>query len=98
MKITLHLNDKHQYELVGELTFQSVPAIYRQIEQMIKENGEILVDLSKVTRSDSAGVAMLVEWVRDARQHGKSIQFYNIPGQMLAIAKVSGLDVILPLS
>jgi phospholipid transport system transporter-binding protein len=50
-----------------------------------------------VERSDSAGLALLVECLRQAHQSGKSLRFFNIPAQMLAIARVSSLDQVLPL-
>jgi len=64
---------------------------------MIREVPEITVDLADVERSDSAGVALLVQWMREVRSQGKSITYLNIPSQMLAIARVSSLDTVLPL-
>jgi ABC-type transporter Mla MlaB component len=40
---------------------------------------------------------MLMQCLRAARQTGNSIRFFNIPEQMLAIARASGLDQVLPL-
>ena len=37
------------------------------------------------------------ECLRHARETGKTIRFFNIPAQMLAIARVSALDEVLPL-
>ncbi len=58
----------------------------------------VAVDLREVERSDSAGVALLVAWMRSARQAQRDIRFLNMPSQMLNIARVSGLDAILPLA
>jgi len=57
----------------------------------------IYIDLQAVERSDSAGLALLIEWLRVARHLNKTITFRNIPPQMHAIAQVSGLEEILPL-
>jgi phospholipid transport system transporter-binding protein len=84
-------------KLVGDLSFRSVPGLLETARDMIGEVAEITVDLADVRRSDSAGVALLVEWMRDARRQGKSITYLNIPSQMLAIARVSSLDTVLPL-
>ena len=46
---------------------------------------------------DSAGVALLIEWQRQAQKHNKSVCFINIPSQMLAIARLSGVDDLLSL-
>ncbi len=81
----------------GELTFASVPALWERCCSRFSGSAELDIDLSGVQRSDSAGLALLVECVRQAHQTGKSIRFFNIPAQMLAIARVSSLDQVLPL-
>ncbi|MFA7593302.1 MAG: STAS domain-containing protein [Thiohalobacteraceae bacterium] len=84
--------------LAGELSFATVPRLWETSRNLLREDGDLHIDLKDVQRSDSAGLALLVEWMRVARQLGKPIEFLNIPAQMLAIARVSSLDQILPLS
>lgn len=84
--------------LEGELSFETVVQLLGEIRRLLDKDTEIRVDLQGVSRADSAGLALLVEWMRIAKELGKSIQFLNIPQQMLAIARVSGLDQVLPLS
>ena len=55
------------------------------------------VDLRDVTRADSAGLALLVEWLRESEHTGNEIVFTNVPDQLLSIARVCGLDEILSL-
>ena len=81
----------------GELTFASVPELWGRCCSRFSESAELEIDLSGIHRADSAGLALLVECVRQAHQTGKSIRFFNIPAQMLAIARVSSLDQVLPL-
>lgn len=83
--------------LDGELSFVTVARLFVDARQLLGEAEDIRIDLQGISRSDSAGLALLVEWMRSARRLGKPIQFLNIPQQMLAIARVSGLDEILPL-
>jgi phospholipid transport system transporter-binding protein len=83
--------------IAGDLSFASVPAVWRQWSAMAVADEVVEVDLSAVVRSDSAGLALLVECLRQARQAGHSVRFFNIPAQMLAMARVSGLDQVLPL-
>jgi ABC-type transporter Mla MlaB component len=56
----------------------------------------ISIDLAGVTRSDSAGLALLIEWLRESERQGRTITFLNMPAQMQSIARVCGLDGILP--
>jgi phospholipid transport system transporter-binding protein len=78
----------------------SVPHVINQAKHLFKgKQGAItVVDLAEVRRIDSAGLALLVEWLRQAQRKGISIHFENIPSQMRAIVTVCGLEEILPAS
>ena len=84
--------------LSGELNFATVPALLREGAALFDGQGRVSLDLQQVTRSDSAGLALLVEWTRQAKVQGATLVFHNITPQMLAIAQVSGLDRILSLN
>ena len=84
-------------EIHGDLSFASVPGLWRQLAGSFSGPGVPDVDLQYVVRSDSAGLALLMECLRAARQTGSSVRFFNIPAQMLAIARASSLDQVLPL-
>ena len=88
-------NEQAQYEIEGELSFESVPHLCERIVDVIKDSSALVINLAKVSRSDSAGVAMLLDWLHTARAKDVDIKFLNIPEQMLSIAHVSGLDAIL---
>jgi len=84
-------------EIQGELSFASVPALWQECREHCASGGAVDIDLRQVSRSDSAGLALLVEWLRDAQRSGANLRFFNIPAQMLEMARASGLDQILPL-
>jgi len=84
-------------EIHGELSFASVPALWRDCRAQCAEGNAIDIDLGQVQRSDSAGLALLIEWLREAQRSGASLRFFNIPAQMLEMARASGLEQILPL-
>lgn len=83
--------------LRGEVTFSTVPDIWGRSRELFDASAEMVVDLRDVERADSAGLALLVEWMRAARRRQTAVRFVNMPAQMLAIARVSSLDQILPL-
>ncbi len=88
-----------QFALTGVLSFQTVPVVWRQGLSMFNgEDAAVHLDLKGVSRSDSAGLVLLIEWMRHLREQGREINFTNVPQQMLAIARVSSLDKQLPLS
>lgn len=85
-----------RYLLTGDLDFQEVPQLLNTSVSMFADAGaHLVVDLSGVGRTTSVGLALMVEWLRRARQASKTIEFQNVPAQMLAMAKISGLDGIL---
>ncbi len=85
------------YRLSGELSFASVPALLGQAQTLFGDAGDIRVSLAGVSRADSAGVALLIEWRRESDHRGRSIAFTDIPPQMLALAQVCGVDELLAL-
>lgn len=89
--------DDGRLYLAGKLSLETVPGLLAQCQSFAGE-GKLIIDLEGVERADSAGVALLVKWQRDARQQQRTISFQNIPPQMLAIARVSGVDELLSLS
>lgn len=86
-----------RFRLSGELSYATVPDLSGAAAALFAAEPVLHIDLQGVQRSDSAGVALLVEWMRLAHQRQCEIQYLNIPAQMLAIARVSSLDHILPL-
>jgi len=86
-----------RFRLRGELDFASVPALARRGRELFVDGGEVRVSLDGVERADSAGLALLVEWLREARRRQRQIRFTGVPAQMLSLARVSGVDELLAL-
>ena len=84
--------------LQGELGFMSVPSVLHHAGVNMLGKEQITVDLKGVDRADSAGLALLVEWLRESEIAGNRIEFVNVPAQLLSIARVCGLEEILSLS
>jgi phospholipid transport system transporter-binding protein len=81
--------------LEGDLNFSSVLAVLEPPPTALTGNREIQVDLKGVSRADSAGLALLLEWQRESERAGKAITFTHVPEQLLAISRLCGLDEIL---
>lgn len=76
----------------GPLTFDSVPALYAASRAWFAGKDAMTIDLADVSTADSAGLALLIEWLRAARKTGAPLQFSNIPSQMLELIRVNGLQ------
>jgi phospholipid transport system transporter-binding protein len=81
----------------GDLTFATVNDLLISSRRVFTPITALDIDLADVSCSDSAGLALLIDWMRLAKQQNKNILFHNIPAQMLAMAHASGLDELLPL-
>jgi len=88
------------YVIDGELNMHTVPGAAKELIAILpRAQGEKLtIDLTAVSRSDSAGVALLVDIMQHANSANLTLSFSNLPQQMKDIAGVTGLLDILPLS
>jgi phospholipid transport system transporter-binding protein len=82
-------------EIAGDLTFETVAGLRERGTEVLQGNGNVILDLNAVTRADSAGLALMVEWLREARNRETGLHVVNMPDQMLAIARMSKLDGVL---
>lgn len=82
----------------GELDFDSVAHLWETTGSLFRAEPIYRIDLSGVQRSNSAGVALMVEWLRQARRRQWPLAFVNIPDQMRAIIEVAELETVLPLT
>ncbi len=83
-------------QVKGALTFATVPALAALIETWaVSEEKPIVVDLSSVSHSDSAGLALLLQWVGDVRSVGGELRFINIPDQVEDFIRINGLAQLL---
>ena len=78
--------DTRSYGVQGAMTFESVTELWKQGDAMFTDNTVVQIDLAGVTRTDSAGLALLVEWMREASRQGGRIEFLNLPSQLRALA------------
>jgi len=85
------VQDQTIWQLSGELDVTNVTSLLKMFSQQnVKPQ---TIDLSAVTRTDSAGLALLLELKRLTRQSTLSLQ--NMPQQMLQLAKVNDVTELL---
>ena len=84
-----------RFELSGELTFDTVAGLLTLGEKRFAEHSRIIVDLSGVSRADSAGLALLMEWVGWANHSVREIRYQNVPERLVSIAAISEVEGML---
>jgi len=82
----------------GELNFASVVDLWRATGPLFATDPPARVDLGGVSHANSAGVALLVDWLSQARDRQRELVFLNVPAQMRAIIQVADLDTVLPVA
>lgn len=80
------------YQVTGNLGFATVPEVWRQSRVVLESLADPIIDLGKVTAVDSAGLALVIEWLRWARSRGKSLTYINVPPDLLALARISEVE------
>lgn len=84
-----------RFALSGAMTFDTSERILQASEEPFEQHTRIEVDLSGVTHSDSAGLALLLEWITWANHTVREIRFKSMPERVLAIAKTTEVDPLL---
>ena len=79
----------------GELDFDTAPAALSRGLALLGDARDCVIDLSGLSSGDSAGLAVLIEWLASARRRGASLRYTGVPAQMRAIAKISELEDLL---
>ena len=83
--------------VTGELTFASARDA-RQLGLLVLESSRaapLVIDCSGVTRADSAGLAVLLDWLAWGRRKSRNIALENLPASLLAVARISEVDELL---
>lgn len=79
------------------LTFETARRVFEAgVECLVRDGSPATaVDCAGVANADSAGLAVLIEWRRWSRQHGRHLKFVNLPAQISAIARFSEVSEVL---
>jgi len=84
-----------RFRVSGVLDAGTVGALLKQSRGEFASAGQLELDLASVAEADSAGLALLIEWMRIAKEAGRSIRFDNVPGQISALARISEVEDLL---
>ena len=94
---TLEDRGDGRFALSGEMSFDTAERILEASEKPFAEHTSLEIDLSGVSKSDSAGLALLLEWVTWANHTVREIRYTGMPERVLAIAKTTEVDGLLTL-
>jgi len=86
-----------QYRVTGDLDFASVGALVVEGERVFAASPTARIDLQGVGQANSAGLALLLEWLEQAKRRDQRIELVNLPESLARIATVTTLAGLLPL-
>ena len=84
-----------RFALTGEMTFETAERNLLASEEPFEQHTRIEVDLEGVTKADSAGLALLLEWITWANHTVREIRFLSMPERILAIARTTEVEQLL---
>ena len=80
------------FAIRGDLNFESASFILEHSKQLFADHDQITVDMSGVLDADSAGLALLIEWLSWAKHYNRKIHYQQIPQRIAAIAEISEVN------
>ena len=83
--------------LSGAATLGNVAQLLEEGRRHIDE-GVRVVDLGEVSEMDSALLALLLAWLREAKARGHDLQFVRLPEALRTIAGLYGVDELIPVA
>ena len=83
------------FVITGSLDYSNVNLIYQKSLGHLNAASQLIFDFSQVKSINSSGIALMIEWLKFAKEHKKKIQFHHIPNHLLTISKTAGIDKLI---
>jgi phospholipid transport system transporter-binding protein len=84
-----------RFELSGDVGFADAARLLAEGDTAFAGLERVEVDLARVARVDSAGLALLLEWSLSARDAGRALCYQNIPPAVASLAGISEVEELL---
>ena len=96
-QVTITSAGPNTYAVSGPLTFATArSALAAGIAAFSSAPGSpIAVDCANVGAADSAGLAVLIEWLAWGRRNGRELRYTGVPEAIRAIARISEVESLL---
>jgi len=97
MDVEVHEASPGQFRVLGSLTFPSARhAAERGIHAFAASSASALeADLGGVRTADSAGLAVLLNWLAWAHANGRKLSFSHVPSSIVDLARISEAAALL---
>jgi phospholipid transport system transporter-binding protein len=86
--------DGSRMALSGAVTLANAAQVLEEGRRHVQD-GVDSVDLAEVTEMDSALLALLLAWLREAKARSRGLAFANPPQSLRTIARLYGVEELL---
>lgn len=88
-----------RFQLEGEVGFGTVMHLLNESRALFEHEERVRLDFSGVERINSAGLALVIEWLRESRHESRTLEINNPPEELLAMARICDVeDLLRPVS
>lgn len=84
------------FRVKGRLQFDTVAQALTESQALFTDHHNVELDLSGVEATDSSGLALLIELAGRAHREKRKLVYRHIPQQVLALARISEVESLLP--
>jgi phospholipid transport system transporter-binding protein len=86
-----------RFSVRGTITFANARAARNAGLQALRaaSGHDLEIDCAGITHSDSAGLAVMLDWMAIMKHDGRPLRFANLPQGLLAVASISGVEEML---
>ena len=86
-----------RFAVAGALTFSTAADVHRRGLAALADAAapRIEVDCGGVLATDSAGLAVLIDWKGCLAREGRELDYRNLPAALLSLARISEVDRLL---
>ncbi len=84
-----------RFRLEGEVGFATVMHLLHESRPQFEHEPYVRLDFSGVESIDSAGLALVIEWMREVQHKGHSLEISHPPQRLLALARISDVERLL---
>ncbi len=84
-----------RFAVSGALTLETAASALAAGDRLCSAAASVEIDLSGVDAADSAGLAVLLEWVRGAKLHGRRLRLHSIPPMLAAMSGICDVEAVL---
>ena len=97
MALVEHESDG-KIELNGALDIHTVNSIYKRVNLQTSGQKQVTINLEQVEKVDSAGVALSIQLVHDARKLGINLSFEKVPVKMQRLIRVNRVEGLITIA